>query len=159
LRATNVRTGPAWRASAREQQRHARALRDGPRKFYVGPLLILLFLGIEALLGARIVGQATSQSADVWPFSFVFWLTDFLVQPFRDIRPEPALKETGIVEFATLIAFEAYLVAFLVLIFLIQVVHISAWFVRRARRRAQASLATVEPVAVSTPQTETQQAA
>ena len=159
MRATNARTGPAWRASAREQQRHARALRHGQRKFYAGPLLILLFLGVEALLGARIAAQATSQSSDLMPFSFVFWLSGYLVQPFRDIRPDPALKETGIVEFSTLVAFEAYLVFFLVLIFLIQVVHISAWFVRRARRRETPVLSSVETLALPGQQTETQQAA
>jgi hypothetical protein len=159
VRATNARTGPAWRASAHEQQQHARTLRHGARKFYTGPLLILLFLAIEALLGARIAGQATSQNPAIFPFSFVFWLTDFLVLPFRNLQPEPAIKETGIVEFATLVAFEAYLVAFLVLIFLIQVVHITAWFVRRSRRRSGPVLVTVEQAPVSTQQTETQQAA
>lgn len=159
MRATNARTGPAWRASAHEQQLHAGTLRHGARKFYTGPLLILLFLAIEALLGARIVGQATSQDPAIFPFSFVFWLTDLLVLPFRDLRPEPAIKETGIVEFATLVAFEAYLVAFLVLIFLIQVVHITAWFVRRSRRRSRPALVTVEQAPATTQQTETQQAA
>jgi hypothetical protein len=162
VRAANARTGPAWRASAREQQQQAAGSKHGPRKFYTGPILIVIFLGIEVLLGTRIIGQATSQAPDVFPFSAVFLTTDYLVLPFRNLRPEPDWKETGIVQFATLVAFEAYLIAFLALIFLVQVVHIAAWFVRRGRRNASAKLAAVvetDVAQVGVPQPETQQAA
>jgi hypothetical protein len=144
-----VRSGPAWRASAREQQRQAKAATHRQRKFYFGPLLIFVFLVIELLLGTRILFQATSQNPEWWPFALDLKLTEFLVSPFRDLRPEPEMKETGIVEFATLVAFEAYLVTALALIFLIQLVHISAWFVRRGRRDRRARLSVVEPAAMA----------
>jgi hypothetical protein len=117
---------------------------------------------VEALLATRIAGQATSQDPDWWVFGGLLTLTDVLVSPFRDIKPEPSFKETGVVEFATLVAFEAYLVAGLALIFLIQLVHIGAWFVRRARRSSKPALTLMEPVLVepaAVPQQEGSQAA
>ncbi|MGE0058568.1 MAG: hypothetical protein AB7P33_14745 [Dehalococcoidia bacterium] len=158
MRATRAQTGPAWRASARETQRQATRTR-GHRKFYTGPILILLFIVVELLLIGRIAGQATSQDPQWSPFATLLWLTDYLVLPFRDLRPEPALKDTGVVEFATLVAVEAYLVAFLALIFLIQLVHICAWFVRRSRRNNRPTLSTVDPQPPASQAQETQQAA
>ena len=152
MRAANVRSGPAWRASAKEQQRRPEASTQRHPKFYIGPLVIFAFLVIEMLLGTRILFQATSQDPNWWPFALDLKLTDVLIQPFRDIRPEPEVKETGVVEFAVLVAFEAYLIAALVLLFVIQVVHILAWFVRRGRRHPLPVISTIEPL--TTPQEE-----
>jgi hypothetical protein len=142
--AANVRSGPAWRASAREQQRQAEVTTHKPRKLYIGPLVIIVFFVIEMLIGTRILFQATSQNPNWWPFALDLKLTDVLVSPFRDIQAEPEVKQTGVVEFAALVAFEAYLIAALALLFLIQVVHILAWFVRRGRRGRTPALAVVE---------------
>lgn len=160
MRTTNAHYGPAWRESARKQRKEAMARRRGARKFYTGPALIVVFAGIQLLLAARILGQVTSQDPSWWPFAAVLFVSDILVQPFRSIQAEPALKQTGVVEFASLVAFEAYLVAFLTLIFLIQVVHIGAWFVRRNRGKAAHAPAT-EPVPAGLPSqpAEAQQAA
>ncbi len=149
MRATDARSFPAWRSRARSQPQHQAKDRVArkPRKLYIGPLLVMAFIVIEASLATRIAGQMTSQDPSWWAFGGLLAGTDVLVAPFRDLRPEPAMKETGVVEFSTLVAFEAYLVAFLALIFLIQLTHISAWFVRRARsgRRRRPALALIHP--------------
>jgi hypothetical protein len=148
-----VRSGPAWRASAKEQQRQAQATKRPPRKLYIGPLIIAIFLVIEMLLGTRILFQATSQDPTWWPFAWNLKLTDVLISPFLDVRPEPTVKETGVVEFATLVAFEAYLIAALALLLLIQVVHIFAWIFRRGRRSNRPVLTVIEgsPLAAEEP--------
>jgi len=108
----------------------------------------MTFIVIEALLATRIAGQATSQDPNWRVFGGLLTITDFLVAPFRDLRPEPVTKPTGVVEFSTLVAFEAYLVGFLVLIFLLQLTRISAWFIRRSRKPRRPSPTVVETPAL-----------
>lgn len=134
--------GPEWRSSARRYDRTRYRPERGRRKLYTGPLLVALFATIEGLLALRILGQATSTDPSSFPFRPVVALTNLLVAPFRNLRPEYTAKETGIIEFSSLMAFEVYLVAGLALIFLIQVTRITAWYVTRKRRAlAQAALA------------------
>lgn len=134
--------GPEWRSSARRYDRSRYRAERARRKLYTGPILIAIFAAIEGLLALRILGQATSADTSSSLFRPVMVITDLLVAPFRDLRPEHTAKDTGIIEFSSLVAFEAYLVIGLALIFLIQVTRIAAWFITRKRRAlAQAALA------------------
>ena len=163
MRASDARPGRAWLARARPQQQRAAKTRVARRrrKLYIGPLLIMTFIVIEALLATRIAGQATSQEPNWWVFGGILTVTDVLVAPFRNLQPEPIVKDTGVVEFSTLVALEAYLVGFLALIFLIQLVHIGAWFFRGGRRSSKPALALMEsqPAAIGLEQESSQQAA
>ena len=148
MEASHARSGSLWRSrtATPEERGSDPASVKRRRKFYVGPLLMMVFVSIEALIATRIVGQATAQNPDWWVFGAVLTITDFLLQPFRDIRPEPALKETGVVEFTAILAFEAYLVAFLALIFLVQATRSCAWLLRSVQTPRHRALRVAEPV-------------
>lgn len=76
-------------------------------------------LTIEALLGLRVWAQISNHSLHGGPLGLVFGLTDLLVQPFRSFEPSQPIRETGIIEIATLVAMEAYLIGTLALFFML----------------------------------------
>jgi len=78
-------------------------------------LLLCFAAGLtEVLLAVRFVVQFMGMG-----WSFVVLLTDPLVAPFREFEPSPTDKTTGVFEFATVLAAEVYLLAFMVLVTLL----------------------------------------
>ncbi|MPZ48370.1 MAG: hypothetical protein GEU75_03500 [Dehalococcoidia bacterium] len=76
-------------------------------------LVLLAGLIVEGLLAARLWAQLTRQSLETWLMRSVFSATDFLISPFQDLEPSQSIRMTGVLEFATLVAMEVYLVAIL----------------------------------------------
>ena len=84
------------------------------RTLPVGRLMLLTLLvgmTVEALLGARLWAQLTAQTIDTGVLRFVFDATGPLISPFEQFEPSSQIKQTGILEIATLIAMQAYLIA------------------------------------------------
>jgi hypothetical protein len=102
-----------WAPRAAETAQHAAGAALNPR-YLLGRLTWFIILGgivIEALLAVRLWAQLTSQAATEQPLSYVFSATDFLIGPFRSAETAQPIRETGVLEFSTLVAMEAYLAA------------------------------------------------
>jgi hypothetical protein len=65
---------------------------------------------VQALLLGRLWLQLTSQDVESGLRGTLFSITNELVQPFTGLEPSEPIKSTGILEFATLVAIEVYLV-------------------------------------------------
>jgi hypothetical protein len=117
---------------------------------------------VEALLIGRIFVQLAYDPEVTGLAGTVLMLTDPLVEPFRDLEGTAILHDTGVVEFATLTAMEAYLVAtiafVIALLFWSEFLHmyrrIATYFYERSERRKQVRDASEpqlqsEPVAIT----------
>lgn len=78
---------------------------------YLVLLALVAGLATEALLGVRLWAQLTSQTVDGGLLAAVFDVTHPLVSPFDKYEPSRPIRETGILEIATLIAMQVTLVA------------------------------------------------
>jgi len=74
-------------------------------------LLCVMACVTEVLLAVRFVVQFTGMG-----WSLVVLLTEPLVAPFRSFEPSTTEKTTGVFEFATVLAAEAYLLAFVLIL-------------------------------------------
>jgi hypothetical protein len=85
----------------------------------LGPIGLICLAGIiiEALLALRVWAQLTSQP-ESGVVSVILGVSGLLVAPFRGFEGSPPLQETGILEFATILAIEAYLVGWLAAVFI-----------------------------------------
>jgi hypothetical protein len=95
------------------------------RRLPVGSLLLLAMatgLLIEALLGVRLWAQLTSQPVNGGLLEAVFDVTKPLVSPFDKYEPSRPIRETGILEIATLIAMQVALVATAVVMLIVVLV-------------------------------------
>ena len=74
-------------------------------------LVLLTGLTIEALLAYRLWVQLTSQTLTSGALSLLFDVSTFLITPFASMETTTPIKTTGVLEFSTLVALEAYLAA------------------------------------------------
>lgn len=136
--------GISWKGQPQEIAK-AKPIRRPKRKaklwkITTGRLMLLALLGgaaIEALLGARLWAQLTAQSVDSGILLLVFDATEPLVSPFRGYEPSLPIKQTGILELATLIAIQAYLIAAIALLLLIGVLSAVIRFFFAPRREVR----------------------
>ena len=116
----------------------------------VALLIVLTGLAIEAMLLVRIWAQATAQPVQDGLMEGLFSLTDDLASVFTPLTGEAPLHETGVIDYAVLLAAEVYFVATLALLGL-TLAAIKGWALfGRLRRRSlppfvQAEIAYVRP--------------
>jgi hypothetical protein len=77
-------------------------------------LVLLTGLVVEGLLAFRLWVQITNQSLTSSAMSLLFEASTFLISPFASMETTQPIKDTGVLEFATLVALEAYLAATLI---------------------------------------------
>jgi hypothetical protein len=107
------RTAADWASKFADSSRDLAANLVNPR-YFVGRLAWIVFftgLTVEALLATRLWAQLTHQSITSGALAMVFDVTGFLISPFADMEPSQPIKSTGVLEFATLVALNAYLAA------------------------------------------------
>jgi len=110
--------------------------------------LVGVAVAIEGLLAGRVFVQLAYEENAGGMAGDVLNLTDPIVAPFRDLEGTALLHDTGVVEFATLTAMEAVLVATIgavvLLMFWSEFLHmyrrIAAFFAARSERRRQRKL-------------------
>ena len=76
----------------------------------------VVFVVVEALLGARIWLQLSSAPLDGERARMLLSVTTELAAPFEALTHRPLLDRAGVVDFTALVAMEAYLVAMLALV-------------------------------------------
>jgi hypothetical protein len=112
-----------WGTELLESVREFLTVAANPR-LMTGRLMWFLVLGgifVESLLAFRLWTQIRGQDVSSGLSGLAFEMSGFFVSPFRELEPTQPIKETGIIEFATLVAMEAYLIVAvggLVLLFL-----------------------------------------
>jgi hypothetical protein len=105
--------------------------------------IVAVAVVVEALLVGRMFVQLAYEPQVTGIAGTVLMLTDPLVSPFRELEGTAILHDTGVVEFATLTAMEAYLVGTIVfvlaLLFWSEFLHmyrrVAAYFYERGQRR------------------------
>jgi hypothetical protein len=116
--------------------------------------LVALCFAVEILLGARVFTQVAYKEDVGGIAGTLLSETDMLVAPFENFEGSPVLHDTGVVEFATLTAMEAYLVLtigiVISLMFWSEFLHmyrrVRDFFIARSlRRQARAAMQEVEP--------------
>lgn len=75
--------------------------------YRVSQLVWLLFGGLEALLGMRVLLQLIAANPGSWFTTFVYGLSDLFLWPFRNIVANPAFQG-HVFELTTLIAMVVY---------------------------------------------------
>jgi hypothetical protein len=114
---------------------------------HVALTVVAICVAIEGLLIGRVFVQIAYQPEIEGLGGTVLNLTNHLVSPFRSFEGTTLLRDTGVVEFATLTAMEAYLVAtigiVLLLMFWSEFLHmyrrVAGFFVERAEKRQSAA--------------------
>ena len=120
---------------------------------HVALSVVALGVALEAVLAGRAFIQLTYEPQINGTAETILDKTDGLVAPFRALEGTTPLRETGVVEFATLATMEAVLIGVVVIVlaltFWSEMLHlvrrILAYFERRGEREA----ADEEPVATS----------
>lgn len=125
---------------------------------HVALALVAIAVAVEGLLAGRVFVQLAYEENVGGMGGDVLNLTDPLVAPFRDLEGTTLLHDTGVVEFATLTAMEAVLIAtigaVLLLMFWSEFLHmyrrIAEFWAARSERRHQ-RYTQPEPVADAAP--------
>jgi len=112
---------------------------------HVSLAIVGVAAAIEGLLAGRVFVQLAYEPTVNGIAGTVLELTDPIVAPFQDLEGTPLLHDTGVVEFATLTAMEAVLVATIaavvLLMFWSEFLHmyrrVAMFFIERAERRQQ----------------------
>jgi len=125
---------------------------------HIALALVGIAVAVEGLLAGRVFVQLAYEENVGGMAGDVLNLTDPLVAPFRDLEGTALLHDTGVVEFATLTAMEAVLIATIaavvLLMFWSEFLHmyrrIAGFFTERSDRRQQ-RYADAEPEPVLDP--------
>lgn len=104
-------------------------------------------LVVQAVLLTRVWLQLVGDTDRGGVAGFAYGLSDTLVAPFHRFEPFPPTQEQGILEFASLVAIEAYLVATMLVITVLLTLRLALLggrtVVRHSRRRAAARISSV----------------
>lgn len=101
----------------------------------------LVGTAIVALLALRVWLQLTGETAAGGIVGFGYELSGALTDPFRHFEPSTPMKDSGVLEFSTFVAMEAYLIATLMaltLLFSLRLTFFAAPRMLRAARSARA---------------------
>lgn len=100
---------------------------------------ILAGIAIQGLLVHRVWAQLMGETGIGGLRGFAYDLSSTLVAPFHSFEPTTPVKDTGILEFSSLVAIEAYLIVTLVVLTLLFSARIAVAaeksLARRSRRR------------------------
>jgi hypothetical protein len=121
---------------------------------HVALSIVAAMVAIEALLVGRLFVQLAYEDRITGVAGTVLTLTDPLVAPFTDLEGTYILHDTGVVQFATLTAMEAYLVGTIVfviaLLFWSEFLHmyrrVATYFYERSERRKRSVAEPEQPV-------------
>jgi hypothetical protein len=72
-------------------------------------LLAITLAAVEAVLGVRLWAQLTGDPMGAPVLAALYEFSTTLVEPFRPAETTTPVRERGLLEFATLVAMEAYL--------------------------------------------------
>jgi len=85
-------------------------------RYVVNSFLYFFFVLVEGFLGLRFVLKLFGASSANGFVSWIYEMSDVLLQPFRDIFPIKVFENTYVLEFSTLFAMLMYAVGALLLL-------------------------------------------